>query len=311
MTLTGLHLLLTYKCNFECDHCFAWGSPWQEGTMTLEKIRRILEQGKNLGTIEWIYYEGGEPFLYYAALLRAVRMAAELEFDVGIVSNGYWATDVKDGLEWLRPLAGLVQDLSISTDAYHGNEDSRRQAQNAHAAAVKLGIPVGIISVAQPEKKDAPSATGQLPCGECAVMYRGRAAEKLAEKTGHQPWMDFTECPFEDLHNPERVHVDAYGYLHICQGISMGNLFRTTLGAICDAYDPDAHPIVGPLLRGGPAEVVRRYDLPHQEAYADACHLCCEARRALRTRFPHILAPDEMYGVPAEEKTSSENLLDR
>lgn len=38
MTLRGLHLLLTYQCNLECDHCFVWGSPWQAGTMTLQGI---------------------------------------------------------------------------------------------------------------------------------------------------------------------------------------------------------------------------------------------------------------------------------
>ena len=33
--LSGLHLLLTYQCTFECDHCFGWGGPFQTGTMTL------------------------------------------------------------------------------------------------------------------------------------------------------------------------------------------------------------------------------------------------------------------------------------
>jgi hypothetical protein len=55
--------------------------------------------------------------------------------------------------------------------------------------------------------------------------------------------------------------------------------------------------VIGPLLAGGPAELVRRYDLPREECYADACHLCYEARRALRDRFPEILTPDQMYGV--------------
>ncbi len=48
MKLTGLHLLLTYECNLECDHCFVWGSPWKSDTMTLESIpslRRVRSQG--------------------------------------------------------------------------------------------------------------------------------------------------------------------------------------------------------------------------------------------------------------------------
>ncbi len=34
MKLTGLHLLLTYKCIYECDHCFVWGSPRQTHSLT-------------------------------------------------------------------------------------------------------------------------------------------------------------------------------------------------------------------------------------------------------------------------------------
>ena len=106
MELSGLHLLLTYQCNFECDHCFTWGSPWQDGTMTLLDIRNILKQAVELGTVEWFYFEGGEPFLYYAVLLKGIQEVASKGFNVGIVSNGYWATDVEDALEWLRPFAG-------------------------------------------------------------------------------------------------------------------------------------------------------------------------------------------------------------
>ena len=90
MKLSGLHLLLTYQCTFECDHCFVWGSPWQTGTMTLEDIRHIVREAQDLGTITSLYFEGGEPFLYYATLLAGVRLAREAGFEVGIVSNSYW-----------------------------------------------------------------------------------------------------------------------------------------------------------------------------------------------------------------------------
>jgi len=297
MRLSGLHLLFTYQCNLECDHCFVWGSPWQSGTLTLRNVRNILQQAQDVGTVKWIYFEGGEPFLYYAVLLKAVQEAASMGFQVGIVSNGYWATDVEDALEWLSPFSELIQDLSISSDLYHWSEKLSQQAQNASAAAEQLGIPLGVISVAEAEVTNAASAVGQLPVGESTVMYRGRAAEKLVLKAARYPWGQFTECPFENLREPGRVHVDPYGNLHICQGISLGNLFNTQLSEICETYDPKSHPITGPLLEGGPVELVRKYELPHEERYADACHLCCEACRALRERFPEILMPDQMYGV--------------
>jgi hypothetical protein len=218
-------------------------------------------------------------------------------FQVGVVSNSYWATDQEDALASLEPFVGLIQDLSISSDLYHYSEEISRQAQNASAAAEQLGIPIGVISIAQVEATDVGTAVGQLPLGGSEVMYRGRAAEKLVAQAERRPWEEFGECPYEDLRDPGRLHVDPFGDLHICQGISVGNLFRKPLGDICDTYEPEAHPIIGPLLAGGPAALVRRYEPPHEEGYADACHLCYEARRSLRARFPEMLVPDQMYGV--------------
>jgi hypothetical protein len=297
MQLTGLHLLLTYQYNFECDHCFVWGSPRQAGVFTLDAFDEVLRQARQAGTVEWIYFEGGEPFLYYGTLLAAARRSAEAGFRVGVVSNAYWAISERDAVECLRPFAGLVGDLSISSDLYHYDEPLSRQAASAHAAASALGIPDGFIQVAPPEASDAAPSEGQLPEGSSAVMYRGRAAAVLAGRAAPQPWETFTECPHEDLREPGRVHLDPFGNLHICQGICIGNLFRTPLREICAAYDPDAHPVVGPLLAGGPAELARRYGVALQAGYADACHLCYEARRTLRDRFPDVLGPDQMYGA--------------
>jgi MoaA/NifB/PqqE/SkfB family radical SAM enzyme len=301
MNISGLHLLLTYQCTLECDHCFVWGSPWQTGTLTLQNIRHILQQAKDTGTVKSIYFEGGEPFLYYPILLKGVQEAATAGFHVGLVTNGYWATGTEDALEWLRPFAGVVGDVSISSDLYHCTEKLSQQAKNVLAAAQKLNIPIGIISIVQPEAGEAVSAVGQLPIGETALMYRGRAAKKLVSNAKLTSWEQFTACPYEDLREPGRVHIDPLGYVHICQGISLGNLFHIPLSEICERYDPDTHPIAGPLLRGGPAELVRSYELLCKENYADACHLCCEARQLLREKYPDILTPDQMYGVKEDQ----------
>jgi hypothetical protein len=301
MKLSGLHILLTYQCNLECDHCFVWGSPWQNGTMTLKNIRRILHQAKNIATVKSIYFEGGEPFLYYPIMLRGVLEAASAGFQVGLVTNGYWATDTEDAVEWLRPFVGLITDLSISSDLYHWNEKVSLQAKNAMVAAQELDIPIGIISIFQPGTGDAASTVGQIPVGESTIMYRGRAAEKLVTQTELKPWEQFTTCPYEDLREPDRLHVDPLGHVHICQGISLGNLFHEPLSEICAQYVPDAHPITGPLIQGGPAALVRCYELHCEANYADACHLCSQTCRVLREQFPDILTPDQMYGVKEDQ----------
>jgi len=285
MNLSGLHLLLTYQCTFECDHCFVWGSPTQQGTMTLANVKEILRQAHALPTVKMIYFEGGEPFLYYPILIKGVEEAARQGFQVGIVTNAYWATSTEDAHEWLLPFAGIVIDLSVSSDLYHYNERLSEQATRATEAAEGLGIPTGVISIAQPEE-----TSGEL-------MYRGRATEKLAGQVPGRPWDTFTECPFEDFRTPGRVHIDPLGNVHICQGISLGNVFENDLENISEGYNPEEHPIVGPLLAGGPAALTERYNVPQKGKYADACHLCYLTRLALRERFAQILTPDQVYGV--------------
>jgi len=295
MKLTGLHILLTYQCTFECDHCFVWGSPRQSGVLTIDQIHEVLRQAHEIDSMEWVFFEGGEPFLYYPVLLRGVQIATAAGFRIGIVSNAYWATTPEDALAWLKPFASLIEDLTVSSDLFHYSEIDSQHARNAAAAAEQLGIPVGRICVAQPEQTNALETVGQIPEGESAVMYRGRAARKLVSRAVLQPWEKFTACPHEDLREPGRVHLDPLGNLHICQGISIGNIFQRPLREICDAYDPEAHPICGPLLAGGPVALVETYQLPHEPEYADACHLCYESRLQLRARFPEILCPDQMY----------------
>lgn len=260
------------------------------------QVDDVLRQAEEVGTVGSIYFEGGEPFLYYPILLKAVKAAVEQGYKVGIVSNGYWATTKEDALEWLKPFAGLLEDLSVSSDLFHYDEELSKQARNAYLAAEELGIPIGTISIAKPDAIGIDRVVGQLPPDESGVMYRGRAAVQLVDKAQLSPWTEFAECPYEDLREPGRVHLDPLGYLQICQGINMGNLFARPLKEICAEYDPDQHPITGPLLSGGPAELVRRYELPLKGEYADACHLCYNARLLLRERFPEQLGPDQVYG---------------
>lgn len=300
MTLTGLHILFTYTCNYECDHCFVWSGPRQTGVFTWPLLEDVFQQAVALGTIREIYFEGGEAFLYYPTLVRAVGHAHALGFKTGIVSNGYWATSLEDARLWLEPLAGAgLDEIDVSSDVYHGGEQQEQYAENAMLAATEMGIGDRAVFTLNPpfatRSKD-PRTQGEPVTGG-DIMFRGRAAVKLVEDLPGQPWDLFDECPYESLASPSRVHLDPFGNLHLCQGLVMGNLFERPLQDIVASYDPESHAVVAELLAGGPAELVRRYQLPHQDRYVDACHLCYTARVELRAQFPEVLAPDQMYGV--------------
>jgi hypothetical protein len=231
-------------------------------------------------------------------MLQGLREAAALGFKTGIVTNTYWATSVDDAVEWLRPIAQVgISDLSLSSDLFHGEAMMTQAAHNGREAALRLGLPEGVIAIEAPEGCAAYAQDGKgEPITGGPVRFRGRAVSKLTEGVPRQPWTEFTECPDEDFSDPGRVHVDAFGHVHTCQGLLMGNLWQQPLGELVANYDPEAHPIIGPLLEGGPVALAKRYHLHHDDAYIDACHLCYVARDQLRGQYPEFLAPATVYG---------------
>ena len=297
MPLTGVHFLLSYQCTYECDHCFVWSSPRAGGTISLEMMTGVLDQAVDLGTVTDVYFEGGEPFLFYPLMVEGIRLARERGFSTGVVTNCYWATAALDAELWLRPLRALeVADLSVSSDAFHAGDDEDPRPGHAVTAAKALGLDEAVITIDPPAVCTTPDEKG-LPIVGGSVRFRGRAAVNLTEGLPLRPWTDFDECPDEDFLDPGRVHIDGWGNVHLCQGVLLGNLNDHSLAGMLESYDPRGHPIIGPLLAGGPAELVRAYGLPHQGGSVDACHLCYEARCALRESFPEHLGPPQVYGV--------------
>jgi hypothetical protein len=296
--LESIHFLLTYTCNFECDHCFLWCGPGAGGTFRIEQICAVLDQAVELGTIKGVCFEGGEPMLFYPLMLEGIREAKRRGLSGGIVTNAYWATSVEDAKLWLRPLLEVgVKSITMSDDSLHYGDARGSHKERVETAAKELGMSAGTICTERPSVQAGGDGQGPKVAG--GVMFRGRAAAKLTGELPRRGWETMGRCPHEKLDDPSRVHVDCYGNVHLCQGLVMGNLWQTPLKQMVAEYRPQAHEVVGPLLRGGPAELVRQYGLAHEAGYVDECHLCYEARRALLERCPEALGPRQVYGVPA------------
>ena len=299
MHLTGLHLLLTYRCTSECDHCFVYSSPQAEGTMTLRAAKDAVRQTAELGTVREIWLEGVEALMYYPFMREIVDYASGLGLETGIVTNAYYAESVDDAVAWLTPLrvAGLTR-LSVSDDSFHSETFPQASpARHLLDAARKLGLDASAICVERPGACVRVNAKGE-PITGGTVKFRGRAVETMAaDAPAKQPWMSFNECPDEDWDDVGRLHLDAYGNLFSCQGIVFGNLGKRSLAEIAARYSPETHPVIGPLHRGGPAGLVRTFDLPLHGEFHDACHLCYAARLQLLDQFPSELAPRQVYGI--------------
>jgi hypothetical protein len=301
--LEAIHFLLTYRCTYSCDHCFLWGDPEQQGTMTLAQVTDVIDQAVALGGVDFVYFEGGEPTMYSPVLIAAARHARKKGLDFGVVTNCHWAESVDDAKLWLQPLKELdIADFSLSSYAYFGAAHEQEELlRNAIVAAQQLDLPMAVLEVGAP----ADLADLGVACGDPgAIMYKGRAAVTFAPDQATRRPKTLTSCPYEELADPERCHVGADGELQVCQGISAGNIFATPggLAAVAAAFDPRNMPVFADLLRGGPWELARAHGVkPARELYADECHLCFETRLALRARYPRVLAPDQAYGVVGTE----------
>ena len=302
--LTHVHILLTYQCTYECDHCFLFSGPFSEGTMTMQALQKILEESTKTASVRWIYFEGGEPFLYYPLLIEGVRLARSAGFQVGIVTNAYWATSEEDAELWLKPLQKLeLNQLSISDDSFHYGEEENNSAKRALIATQKLGIETSTICIKQPFVDERPGQ-GQdrgTPVVGGGAMFKGRAVEKLTGGLPRRPWNELTTCPHEDLKSPSRVHIDPYGHVHACQGISLGNVFQSPLSELIQGHNLGLHPICAPLAQGGPAALAEKYRVDHEKKFVDECHFCYSVRRALLDKFPKFLAPRQVYGLQANK----------
>lgn len=300
-----LHVLLTYQCTKECDHCFVYSSPFSssKGTFSLQQIKEVINEANKLGTIKRFYFEGGEPFLFFPLLKKSMKLVKENGYEIGIVTNGFWLTNTEDGKLWLKDLADIgIDDLSVSDDCYHNESLETKTGELMMELARELHIPSDVITIQEPEIISDKVSKGKIVGG--GVKFRGRAVEKIITHLNlpKRPASMFSKCSSEDLLNPGRVHLDAYGNIQLCQGITMGNMWETPLSEILSNYDGNKHPIWGPIAHGGPIELANQYNIEIYNDYVDECHMCYDLRMKMKKRenFAKVnlyLQPDQVYGL--------------
>jgi hypothetical protein len=223
-----------------------------------------------------------------------------MNFKVGVVTNAYGALAEEDAELWLRPMAEAgVSFINISNDSLHYGDEKSNPATIAIGVAERLGITTEPISIDRPKVELQQGEGGEKgrPVVGGQVKFRGRAVEKFTKNLPLRPKDQLCECPYEDLVSPSRVHVDTFGNVQICQGISMGNCWKKPLSELVRDYEAQKHPICGPLVRGGPIRLIEEYGLNLEDEYVDECHLCYAARVALLDKFPEYLAPRQVYGL--------------
>ena len=163
--------------------------------MTLAQLRDVIDQAVALGSIDTVYFEGGEPTLVYPIVVSAARYARERGLDFGVVTNCQFAESVEDAAVWLAPFAELgIADLSLSAYPYFTAVIEPRLLRNAVEAALGLGLAdaLGVLEVGAAARARRPRRRLRRPRrdhvqGAGGSRARSRAREPPARHPRHLP----------------------------------------------------------------------------------------------------------------------------
>lgn len=323
-------LMLSYKCSAECRHCMYACSPkWKADWISEEDLGELLSLladkiqpspwGAHTISLNYgLHFTGGEPFLNYDLLLKAVQMAEEHEIPSTFVeTNCFWCKNDELTREKLKLLkeAGL-KGILISVNPFYAEyvpfertERCIRVSQQVFGANVMvyqleyyhrfkaLGIQERI------SLEDYVKLIGDERLAERVELFlTGRAIRQLRDLYPTYPASTFFREPcrptfLRKWHN----HFDNYGNFMpgYCGGISLGQ-WRNLEDLIHEGIDLEKHRVLGYLT----AEDIQgllgfAQDFGYQESpggYLSKCDLCLDIRTHLvaQGEFPE-LSPKAFY----------------
>ena len=321
-------LFLSYQCNAECRHCMYACSPKWKEWISEEDLKTGLSQlaGKikpspygpeKVSLNHGLHFTGGEPFLNFELLFKAVTIAQELNIPSTFVeTNCYWCSDDKktrDKLQLLkeRGLKGILisvnpfyleyvpferteRGIQVAQDIFGENMMVYQLAYYFH---FKKSAIIGTISVEDYLRKQEDNLRANVE-----MFLMGRAALKLKHLYPKYSAESFLEVPCQppflrNWHN----HFDNYGnYLPgYCGGISLGS-WRTLDTLLQEGIDLNSHPILGFLIKQdfkGLQQLARGFGFREsKEGYISKCDLCVDIRKYLSVQKEFIeLEPKEFY----------------
>ncbi|MFP3895347.1 MAG: radical SAM protein [Anaerolineales bacterium] len=323
-------LILSYRCSAACRHCMyacspQWDGDWieeaalEEGLAQLARTIQPSPAGPEGVSLNYgLHFTGGEPFLNYDLLLRAVEIADGLEIPSTFVeTNGYWCREDAQAEERLRRLqdAGLKGILISVNPFYAEYVPFRRTERCVRVSRRVFGGNVMVYQQAYYRQFRRLGIEGRIPLEEYAEMTRdpqaaqhvelflmGRAAHKLRTFHSHRPAETYFGQPcrpsfLRNWHN----HFDNYGHFlpGYCGGISLGNwhdLERLTTEGI----DLEEHPVLAYLMVEDMDGLLNlAHDFGYEtrdDGYISRCDLCLDIRKHLLDAGDfEELAPKEFY----------------
>ncbi len=333
-TPTSGGLILSYRCNSRCRHCIygssqKWSSDWiTEDDLEIilsrlaGKIRPSLWGPESVGLNEGLHFTGGEPFLNFELLLKAVRIASELRIpSLFVETNCYWAEDDKKTREMLMLLKSSgLHGIMISVNPFYLEYVPFERTERAIRHSIDIfDRNVMVYQIEYYKRFKMYGIKGKLkledyihmegrdrflrdveffPMGRAPYMLKELLKEiyplRPAEHFLREPCIS---PPLRSIHN----HFDNYRNFvpGFCGGVSIGDM-KDLDELLKNPFDITTRPVLAHILRGdieGLLRLAKSYGFSEDsEGYISKCHLCTDIRKylAFKMDFPE-LRPLEFY----------------
>lgn len=116
--IKSICFLTTYRCDAKCDFCEC--GPQVRDRLELSEMKRIIDQGAEIGTVGQVVFSGGEPTLLGGDLFEIIEYAAGKGMLTRVVTNGGWGKKAADALVVVDRLIGAgLHEINISIDDLH------------------------------------------------------------------------------------------------------------------------------------------------------------------------------------------------
>lgn len=291
-------LLLTERCNIACRHCWFDSGPDKTATMTLQEARGYIDHAREVPTLKWISFTGGEPFLLPEILLDLVGYSSERGLLTECVTNCFWAETEERAAAILGRLVDAGLDvINISCDDFHQRHIPFDSVRNCYRAARSLGLKTVIMC--------APSRSSALRIAKIAEMLGGDGihimgdgepeslVSALAVETGFVPIGRAASIPSEEwlvgespVDGPCRKVIRDVGIapggrvLPCCsaaslvENVTLGNAGKRKLIRLIE--EAGRRPVFKALTTVGPAGLAERLGIMEIGRFVSRCHLCYE-----------------------------------
>jgi hypothetical protein len=265
-----------------------------------------------------LHFTGGEPFLNFPLLVKAVEMAEELRIPSTFVeTNCFWSKNDKVTMEKLARLkAAGLKGILISVNPFYAEyvpfertERCIRISQEEFGANVMVYQQefyhrfkaLGIKDKISHEDYAELAQKGHL-AERVELFLMGRAARQLRASYPTYPPSAFFRQPclppfLRNWHN----HFDNYGNFipGYCGGVSLGR-WHGLEELTTEGIDLDAHPVLRLLIVEdvkGLLDFARDFGYQEsREGYVSKCDLCLDLRKHLVSRQDfEELSPKQFY----------------